>query len=184
MVEKTIKFLVRNAMIEPAEMEIYQYGLALLIKKILHVFVIFFIGFLGGEFFGVLVFLTSYASIREYAGGYHAKTELGCYFCTGIVTVSTLFLIHIFHLICLEWVLLLLFSCGTAIWFLSPQEAHNKPLEIEEKLVYRKKAHLYLILEGIVCLSGFIYKSLLYGVACAWTIQVTMFLAGMICKKR
>lgn len=183
MVEKVVNFLVRNAIIVPGEGEIYQYGLTLLAKKIFHALVILLTGFFGGEFLGTCIFLIAYASIREYSGGYHAKTEIGCYCCTGAVTLYTLFLLHIFHLICIGWVLLLLFGCGTAIWLFSPQEAHNKPLEVEEKSVYRKKAHLYLSMEGILCLSGFLCKSILYGIACAWTVQAVMFFVGWASKR-
>lgn len=184
MVEKVVKFLVRNAIIAPEETEIYQYGLALIVKKILHTLVILLIGFWGGEFLGILIFLIAYAGIREYAGGYHAKTEIGCYCCTGAVTLCTLFLLHVFPLIYIGWIYLLLIICGITIWLSSPLEAHNKPLEIEEKSVYRKKAHVYLALEGFICLGGFFCKLLLFGVVCAWIIQVIMILAGWLSKKR
>ncbi|MDD3338267.1 MAG: accessory gene regulator B family protein [Lachnospiraceae bacterium] len=184
MVEKVVKLLVRNGEIVQEEIEIYQYGLELLTKKLLHVFVILFIGFIGDEFFEVLVFLMAYASIREYAGGYHAKTEIGCYCCTGVVTLSTLFFLQKFQTLRIGWIWLMLVACGIVIWLFSPQEALNKPLSVREKLVYRKKAHFYLFLEGLLCLSGFFLETVLYGITCAWTIQTVMFFTGWFSKKR
>lgn len=182
MIEKVTQFLIRNAIIASEEIEVYQYGLELLIKKLLHACIILLIGFLCGEFFGIFVFLIAYASIREYAGGYHAKTELGCYCCTGTATVCTIFLLHVFHQISIEWIFLLLLICGTAIWIFSPQEAVNRPLEDYEKKVYREKAHVYLVLEGILCLSGFFCISILYGIVCAWIIQAVMIWVGWMSK--
>jgi accessory gene regulator B len=43
-----------------------------------------------------MVFLATYMLIRTYAGGYHAKTQLGCYiFSTVAVTVILLGIKHI-----------------------------------------------------------------------------------------
>ena len=177
---KVIEFLVKEGVINTDKEELYHYGLTLLIKKILHSMIILLIGLVGGEFWGVLFFLLAYSTIREYSGGYHAKTVRGCYFCTAVVTVFSLFLIKI----CPQpnnifpWIFL--WISVAIIWFFSPQEADSKPLEFHEICRYRKIARRYLIVFCGVSLGGFIYPSIFKGIVCALIIQAVMLLIEIL----
>lgn len=143
MIEKTINILIDNKIIVPEDKDIYQYGLALFVKKAFHTLIILLIGFITGEFWEILAFLIAYASIRKYAGGYHAKTEIGCYCCTITVTILVFLLLKIFQNINTNILWLFLIICGTIIYSISPIEAINKPLENHEKSFYKKR-HMYI----------------------------------------
>lgn len=179
MIEEIINILVRSNEIEPDEKEVYQYGLELLAKKILHVAMILLIGAVCNRFLGVLSFLIAYVSIREYAGGYHAKTEVGCCLCTGIVTLCTIVLLNMLQYLAAIYYYIVFIICGIIIWFLSPRETLNRPLEKQEKYIYKKMTHKYLLLEGGICLAFSLNRTLSYGIICAWIMETAMLLLDL-----
>ena len=77
------KWLARYFLLDESvpldEVEIYLYGVRLLIKKLCHIIFIILLGFFFGEFFSIAIFLITYAHIREYSGGYHKMLWL--YYC-------------------------------------------------------------------------------------------------------
>lgn len=179
MEEKIIGRLLKAGIIKDEEAAIYQYGFGLLVKKIIHAGIILMIGLAGGEFWGVFFFLATYIAIREYSGGYHAKSSIGCYCCTAFVTVCLLALLKLFQMANSIWFVPILLICGGFIWFLSPQEAHNKPLSSEEKVMYQKLSRKYVLVFGGISLLGALYMDIVKGIACAWLIQSVMLLIGM-----
>lgn len=86
--------------------------------------------------------------LRRYAGGFHAKTPVRCYiYSSTMVLLALLVLKHMFNSICIS---ICMFGVGIFIIFLySPVEDKNKPLNAIERLVYQKKARLYLIFEAV-----------------------------------
>lgn len=183
MIEKCIKILVKSNIIKSEEQAIYQYGLNLLVKKILHILIILLFGAICGYFASIIFFLIAYAGIREYAGGYHAKTTKGCYCCTGIVTICSVVLFHVFQCVGLTGSFLILLICGVVIWCLAPQETANRPLDKQDKILYKKLSRKYLLGEGMICLLIFVYRPILNGIVCAWLIESIMLLVGQIEEK-
>lgn len=174
-----MQLLVDTGVVEPDKIELYAYGFHLLVKKAIHTVIILAIGLVVGEFLSVLVFLLTYASIREYSGGYHAKTTAGCYFCTIIVTVNVVFMINMLPEQDSIVIWILLVACSTIIWILSPQEADNKPLKTEERFVYQKKTRRLLTISVLILRLSFVSTAIVKGIACAWIIQVVMLLIIM-----
>lgn len=93
------KWLARYFLLDESvpldEVEIYLYGVRLLIKKLCHIIFIILLGFFFGEFFSIAIFLITYAHIREYSGGYHADSTIRCYGCTIVVTLCAIGLVKI-----------------------------------------------------------------------------------------
>ncbi len=183
MVEVVVRMLVKNRIIDFDDCELYQYGLNLLIKKILHVSMILIVGITCKKFVCTTAFLIAYAGIREYAGGYHAKTSKGCYLCTWGVTLFSVFLFYVFEQIKMLGLYVVLAACAVIILGLAPQETANRPLNTQELTVYRKKAQKCLIIEGVICLLFLFFKAILYGVLCAWIVETMMLLIGKISMK-
>ncbi|MGC4019951.1 MAG: accessory gene regulator B family protein [Muricomes sp.] len=184
MEKKILSFLIRSEVIDEEKTEIYRYGLNIFIKKIIHILLFLVIGFIGGEFWGVFIFLVAYASMREYSGGYHAKSVTGCYCCTIIVSICLLILLNIFQRLDTYILYTMMLICGYTIWSLSPQEADNNPLEENEMVDYRKKTHKYLIGFGCISLAGFFLNVILKGISCAWIIQTVMLLMSEIERQK
>lgn len=180
MVDIVVKILVKENIIKPEETTLYRYGLSLLTKKILHVFIMLLFGTILDKFENTVFFLIAYAGIREYAGGYHAKTTTGCYFCTGGVIIFSTLLFYIFQNVNLIELCLILVFCGGIIWVLAPQETPNKPLDTQEMVLYRKKSRKCLIAEGAICLACFFSGAIISGIVCAWIIEVIMLIVGRL----
>ncbi len=170
--------------LDSEDIVVYRYGLELIKKKICHAAVILLLALACGEFWGMLVFLVAYASIREYSGGYHAHSAKKCFICTILVAAAAIFMMKVpFKYMELPWLWSVMFICGVGIWFLSPQEAESKPLGDMEKIVYRKRVHNYLIMAGILSLLGLWNPLATRGIAAAWIIQIIMLFVGLLRKR-
>lgn len=173
-----MSFLIKTETINCEDIEIYQYGFNLLIKRLLHTVAILLIAASFNEFIGCSIFLLAYAGLREYSGGFHAKSEKGCFFCTLLISVCAIALLKIFPQYSLQVLWSIEVICGIFIWFFSPQEAINKPLEVQERIVYRKIAHKYLILFGIISIISIKYNKIVCGITDALILQMLMLLFG------
>lgn len=181
--KKIIKLLIANNEANSNDIAVYQYGIELLKKKICHIFLILLLSFVCKEIWGMVLFLVAYASIREYSGGYHAKSDAGCYFCTMLVSVAAIFIfkgIRYTQGMTSLWIWIGILFCGIWIWILSPQEAANRPLQNEEKVLYRKITHRYEIIFGILSLFGIWWPIIAYSIAAAWSVQFVMLIGGLL----
>lgn len=87
--------------------------------------------------------------LRKYAGGYHAKSVLGCY----VLTVSgalMMLLVVCFCNIPLEIMLVVWGIAGIIIVLFAPVQNRNKILDEVEHLVYRRRAIIIWILESML----------------------------------
>lgn len=133
--------------------EIMEYGLYVLIGKIIFTVVIVLIGVFLGELVSILLFTLFYTPLRSFAGGIHAKTQFRCF----IFSLIMLFLIalvnkYIFIPNYISYIALI-FSFITVV-LLSPVETPNKPLDKMEKKVYGIKVKIIALIEifvGVVC---------------------------------
>ena len=160
---RVTKFLLETNVITSDEIEIYQYGFDLIVKIIIHTFLILIIGFLFGHFLEMVSFLVTYAWLREYAGGYHARTSKGCYYCTILVTIFVLVMFFIFRQLNVGLICICMLISGIVIWRGSPQEAPTKPLSEKEKVIYRKKTRSILL-----CLA------VIFGIGCVLSREVAV----------
>jgi len=96
MIEKYVKNLVNQNIIDPDKQEIYTYGIKQGILIIVNIATVVGVGLVLGLLAERIVFLVTYMLIRTYAGGYHTKSQLSCYiFSTAAVTVIFLGIKHI-----------------------------------------------------------------------------------------
>jgi len=177
---KILGYFIQIGLGEQGDLEVYEYGFILLLKKLFHIVTILAMGWLANELVNVAIFLLVYICIREYSGGYHSKSSLGCYICTVVIISLAIafFKLELFH----PWiVLLILVICGVLIWFFSPQEAENKPLEFGEIQRYRKRTRIYLItFEIIALILHILLPTLEKGIVCALLIQSIMLLISIV----
>ncbi len=74
----------KNANIDKS---IIVYGLRSAIEQGVSIITAVFIGYIFGLTFEVILFLISFKFIRTFAGGYHCKTALSCYFVSNIIVI-------------------------------------------------------------------------------------------------
>lgn len=143
------KGLVRREVIEYEDYEIYEFGVEQLITNIIDLLTLLIVGLVTGMVCQGLIFAFSFMVIRKYAGGYHASTMLRCFFLTNFMLVIVILLmkfVEINRFMCLGIILM----SGAIIGLLSPVQTKNKPLDGIEKLIYRKKTLITLVVETTV----------------------------------
>ena len=59
--------------------EVIEYGLYILISKIIFIITIVIIGIIFNELAAILLFTLLYTPLRSFAGGIHAETSFRCY---------------------------------------------------------------------------------------------------------
>lgn len=133
--------------------EIVIYGIEMMLSSLVNLIVVMGI---GGYFFGILstvVFVLFFCPIRQFAGGFHAKTHMTC-----IVEFLILFLIIGK---CTKFIRNM--TIGLGIWcilggiisLLSPIDVENKRLSQKHKRICKHKIFLLLFIESM-CMIGFV----------------------------
>jgi len=135
--------LLVNQQIDPEDRELYIYGLREGLFIVLNILITLIIGLLMGMIWQSIVFMTVYSPLRMYAGGVHAKTHIRCFFYSILLTVITLLTIKFVP----DNTIIILTSAlisGVIIFFLSPVEDKNKPLDRLERANYKKRSRIIL----------------------------------------
>lgn len=137
-----------HGVIKESDIEIYQYGLELIISTGINLLIMIGISFAFGEPLVVVPYLLGFVPQRIFAGGYHAKSHLFCIlFNTVVYSVSCLVALKIEQPTailasaiesCVSFALVFLFA---------PVPAKNKPLSTEEK---KRNRTISLILSGLL----------------------------------
>lgn len=142
---KITDILVSNNSVKQEDRDIYYYGVQQGLTLILNILTTIVIAFLCGELWQCFLFMLSFILPRRYAGGYHAKTPLRCYVYSNAMIFAALLTIKFFTLGIFICGCLSVIS-GAIIFFLSPIEAANKPLDDKERTVYRIRARVILVI--------------------------------------
>lgn len=143
------KGLVQREVIEYEDYEIYEFGVEQLITNFIDLLTLLIVGLVTGMVWQGLMFAVSFMIVRKYAGGYHASTVLRCFLLTNFMTVIVLLVmkyVEIDRFVCLGIILM----SSVIIGLLSPVQTENKPLDAIEKLIYRKKTIIALVVETTV----------------------------------
>ena len=88
--DKLVGMLIDEEIITSTEKEVYVYGIhqSLIILSNLAITII--LGVISSMIWESIVFMFAYISIRIYAGGYHAETQLRCYVVSILINILAL----------------------------------------------------------------------------------------------
>lgn len=163
-----------NEMSKEERDEIIQYGLERGKIMIAAMGITFFLGYIGGVFFQSIIFYIALNELRRFAGGYHAKTERRCFLISFLLLVFSLGFIKYMGLWKeSHWILFIAtFFHSALIFFLAPVENHNKPLDEEEQVRYRKKTRQIVIGECILLTLSYKLKASFVFVSIAAAVQI------------
>jgi accessory gene regulator B len=133
--------LARRGIIKAEDTDVYAYGLELMLSTTINILLVIVVSFLLNRPLSWLFFLLPFIPLRLTAGGYHAKTHLGCcatftlgyaallaagILVSGLVTPLILTIVSI--------------ACFMLNLLLSPVPASNKPLNADEKRRNRSRS--------------------------------------------
>jgi accessory gene regulator B len=137
--KRFVNILLKNGCIPEQDLEIYRFGMKVTILKLIHMESTLIIGVCFGMVTETIAFIMAYSAIRVYAGGYHAKTSIGCYGCTLAIITFVLEVVKTYPLriVWYECIVVLILS-GIIIAVIAPEGSSNKPLDRLEKSKYHK----------------------------------------------
>ncbi|CAK7085551.1 accessory gene regulator B family protein [Tissierella sp.] len=155
----TLKELCARDIIKEEDIEVYRYGLQLLVATILKGLGIAIIGILTGLLKESIIFILFFSSLRIQAGGYHAKTVINCFIGTSMLLFLSILLLKLLPVIYQPYYVLI--SMVFSIFFVylyAPLESENKPLDEEEKILYRRRSLQTVIIGNIIILISMAFS--------------------------
>jgi len=175
--------LCRDGRIDTDEIDLYSYGLFVLISQILLLSVTLIFGLILSCAFESMVFYVSFQSIRKFAGGYHASTETRCEIMSTLSILVSVVLIRLSNTYSYQSVLLILtlFS-AVCIFIACPLDTPEKPLSEKEFKQFRKISQMILLVITIVVFFSAVFKItfLLYPTCLSLILESILLIAGKI----
>lgn len=175
MVSKIIDNLILNKIIPNEDRDIYEYGLTQLPHLLLNIIFALIVGLLFDLLIETLFFEILYINIRSYSGGYHAKTRRNCTIISFAILILSCLLTNFFIRVKIhnKFVLLLIIGIFNSmfIYRLSPVQAQNKPLSMEDIAQIRKKLFDKIIICNILFTVFALFKNII-----TFTISITYFI--------
>ena len=176
-------WLVRGGSISQEGREVYEFGLNKLFSTLVSFLFAVFMGLCLGVPLAALIFFAVYYFLRIYAGGYHADSQLKCFFISIGIMIPALLLIRFQELWYTQTVFLTALAAGTMILFLlCPVENKNKIPDALERRVYRCRLlrNLAIILLATIALFIFSYHEYSVAALCGVLLGAAMAVAGKI----
>lgn len=155
--KSVVQKLIKQGVIESFECEIYCLGVTQMITNIIDTVIILVIAICFKQVVFTSVFLICFASIRQYAGGFHAKTPIGCFGTTMVVSLSAI-LAAKHYSVWQQFAIVIWGISGYIICFSAPVQNSNKPLDDIEKRVYRKRTWCVWLLQSAIMFICIINK--------------------------
>lgn len=159
-VDKLVTKLINDGAIEEEDREIYEYGFEHGIILMLNIICTILIGIGMKMFWEVLVFMLAYIPLRTNAGGFHAKTQLRCFFYSNLLVVIIL---EFAKLLVGNTLVLIAMAVASVLVIipLAPVEDQNKPLDENEVMIYGRKARIALVADlAVAAILNFVpYKN-------------------------
>ena len=135
----------------------YTYGLQQVCMNLVNTIVLMIMGIYMQMLFETVIFVISFKAFRKYAGGYHSKTRLGCFALTNAVVLVVLSVMKYLRVNISIYLGLYLMSV-LIIFMYAPVETENKKLDSIERVIYRKRAIIVLIVQSIIVGVLLIFK--------------------------
>jgi len=132
------------------EKEVVIYGLEIMLSTLVNILVVLLIGIVSNNLLETILYLLCFCSIRVFAGGFHANTQLSCLlgFC-----FTYLFIVGINPYITVKYSTILIIiatiSYVVTLW-LAPILNGKRTFTMEEIKSGKKKASLVLVIELLV----------------------------------
>lgn len=149
LIEKILNQLIIDNAIERKDIPVYRFGIETMILKILHYTSYFVIAFFGGKVIEFIIIFAVFIVLRRNAGGYHAKTKLGCYFSSCVVVTGSLLATEILHFKNISMVIII--AEMVVLLLIAPVENGNRPLDDEEAISFKNRLKWVFVLLTVCC---------------------------------
>lgn len=185
--ERLTCLLIRRGQIDTDEHELYTYGFFVLLSNLFFCTVACSAGIVVGVPAEALLFYAAFRSIRRYAGGYHAKTELHCRVLSCTAIILAILIIKGIKAVEFPWLSVPPVAFGTAaVLCFAPLDTAAKPLDAAEYKQFRKKSLWILLGMDILYTVSFIFQLwfLCLPVSVALGVETVLLCSGKISERR
>ena len=189
MINKIVEALVnkqsQNEIITDEDEQIYRYGYILLCEVVLNLAIALVIGFLFSKTKEIMFFLCVYIPLRSFCGGWHADKIWKCTIISNAILLLQVYCIeNIINFISSEGMLIICFLNMICVFFIAPIETEKKKISHDERLVYRKKIKVILVLHLITILATILLdnKQFAFSIMFAYITQSVMLLLELVKK--
>lgn len=146
-----------EGIIPEEDKEIVQFGLESLSGNLLGIVLILVIGIGFGHILEAILLWMFWFFLRKNAGGFHAKTKMGCLLIS-IVIVVTAFMVFAISEHTIPFYFWTGMGTGCVIWLMAPVDNSIKQLDMNEYRVYQRRCRIILILEEGILLVALRYE--------------------------
>lgn len=156
--------LIKGNQIDKGDRALYVYGLFVLFSNLLFLTVTCVTGLLLQIGIQSVCFYIAFMSLRRFAGGYHAKTELRCQLLSTLSVVASVFFIRTLQNATAQIPLAVAVAVGSILIFcFAPTDTPQKPLSPEEQKHFRKiTIGILLGLDVVFALAAFLNWQMLF----------------------
>lgn len=149
--KSTACFFVSQNIVKSEYEEIYAYGVEILLSTVINGIVVLFIAILSNTVLPSLFFFTAFILMRRSAGGYHARTHMGCMMILVAVHLMFMVLINVIpdSIIPILSYFSIAYSC-ISVYLFAPVEHPNKPLSSDDRRKLRMKSLVYILSISVV----------------------------------
>ncbi len=124
-----------------------------------------------------LLFFISFFAIRTYAGGYHSKDGITCYFSSSAIMLMFFMAIKFLPMELLNMIVVVLsIMSTTTILKFEPISTENNPIDYKDVKYFNKKIFRNLFLEYILIFLLFLSGNIAYGIVISLGIILSCFL--------
>lgn len=137
--EKTASYFFDNDCDYP--LEVYTYGIELVVSSLIGTALIFCLGLIIGRFFEAVVYVVTLIAVRSFSGGYHARSYLKCNIIYIAAFVVSVFLndliIYRFNFAKYYIYGFMLLSVLIVLILFAPVENENKKVDSDDRLKFK-----------------------------------------------
>ncbi|MFZ7119444.1 MAG: accessory gene regulator ArgB-like protein [Eubacteriaceae bacterium] len=146
--KKIARYIGDNNDTEGVPLEVYEYGLELVISTIFSCMFLLSVAWIFGVMLEAVVYIMCFGFLRIWAGGYHASTHLKCCTTYAIFAFATIFLIKSFNVEISIQTIGIVMICLMSIYLIfryAPVDTENKPLSKSEYDLYKRRSRIFVV---------------------------------------
>ena len=182
-VNRFVEWQGQKGILQEGQRASYEYAYEVLVCKIVNLLIAVLIAWAFHAWVTVAVLLAVYIPMRIYAGGYHAKSNLGCMAMSALIISMICYAVKYFpaesilYFSVPAWL-----SSAVLLWILAPVEAVNKPLDPIEVKHYRLRARALFIVGSCIGMLAYSYGwvRVSFTIWLAYFFMVMMLIVGKL----
>lgn len=137
---------------ESVDNEVLKFGIQMFFELLINLIISFFVAGILDMWLPCCLFLILFSILRAFAGGIHLNSFISCTVLSTITLSSVMLIIKYLTLyVPISMILILILIFMILIWYQSPIEDSNRPLSKEERIIFKNRLRVSLIIIGVIC---------------------------------